>query len=190
MQNFRKMGALLGAGAVIFSLAGCADRNGNGQPDSAATGGEVGNAAAGATNAVADAGGTVANGAAEAGAAASNTAAGAGAAISNGAAEAGAAISNTAASAGAAASNAAAGAANAVTGAGAALTLTPKIKTALGTQATSGLKGSSIDVDTVAASKTVTLTGTVKSAAQKTLAGAIAKKNAADFKVVNQLKVG
>jgi len=149
MQNIRKIGALLGAGAVIFSLAGCADRNGNGQPDSPATGAEVDNAVAGA------------------GQAASNVAAGA---------------ANVAADAGKTA-------ADAVTSVGAAATLTPKIKTALGAQATGGLKGSSIDVDTNGTTKTVTLKGSVKSAAQKTLAGAIAKKNAADFKVDNQLVV-
>ncbi|RYG64283.1 BON domain-containing protein, partial [bacterium] len=48
----------------------------------------------------------------------------------------------------------------------------------------------SAHAEAVAAGALLTLTGTVKSAAQKTLAGAIAKKNAEDFKVVNQLKVG
>lgn len=178
MQNFRKMGVLLGAGAVIFSLAGCADRNGNGQPDSAATGGEVGNAVASGVNTAADAGAAAANTASEVGAAAANTAS-----------EVGAAAANTAAGAANTAAGAGKAAADAVTGAGAAATLTPKIKNALATQNSGPLKGSDINVNTDASIKTVILKGTVKSAAQKTLAGSIAKKNSADFKVDNQLVV-
>ena len=77
-------------------------------------------------------------------------------------------------------------AADAVTGAGAALTLTPKIKTALG--ANNALNGSKIDVDTNGTTKTVVLRGTVKTASQKNLAESIAKREAAGFKITNQLK--
>lgn len=52
MLNTRKLGAYIGAGAVIFSLAGCADRNKNGQPDSIATENEISNAAGAAANSV------------------------------------------------------------------------------------------------------------------------------------------
>lgn len=45
--DWKRWNALLGAAAIvgIAGVAGCADRNDNGQPDSAATPGEVGNAA-------------------------------------------------------------------------------------------------------------------------------------------------
>ncbi|BCM89853.1 hypothetical protein IAD21_01701 [Abditibacteriota bacterium] len=165
MQNIRKIGALLGAGAVIFSLAGCADRNGNGQPDSPATGAEVGDAAAKGMNAASDAGKVAANAATDAGKT----------------------VANVAADAGNVAADAGKKAADAVTGAGAAATLTPKVKAALGAQG--ALKGSSIDVDTNASTKTVILKGTVKSGPQKNLAGKVAKQNAGDFKVDNQLVV-
>jgi len=167
MQNFRNLGALLGAGAVIFSLAGCADRNGNGQPDSAATGAEVGNTAAAVTNSVADAGKDVANVASDAGKSISNVAAGA---------------ANTASEAGKSA-------ADAVTAVGAAATITPKIKTELGKYDANTLKGSMIDVDTNGTTKTVTLKGTAKTQQQKAFAGAIAKKFSSGFTVANQLTV-
>lgn len=61
--------------------------------------------------------------------------------------------------------------------------MTPKIKTALGANAS--LNGSSIDVDT--ANNTVTLKGTVKNAAQKTAAEAIAKREAPNYKISNEL---
>lgn len=180
MQNFRKMGALLGAGAVIFTLAGCSSKT----ADQASTAGDA------IANTASSAAGDASNTASNAGAAVSNAASDAGAAISNTASNAGAAISNTASNAGAAISNTATGAANAVTGAGAAATITPKVKNALTQLSTGPLKGAVINVDTIADKKTVALRGTVKSAAQKTLAGATAKKNAGDFKIDNQLTVG
>lgn len=88
-----------------------------------------------------------------------------------------------------AAGNKMAGAGDAVAGAGDAAIYTPKIKTALGANA--ALAGSNINVDTMADTKTISLTGTVKSSAQKTMAEAIAKKNApADYKVDNKLTMG
>jgi len=63
--------------------------------------------------------------------------------------------------------------------------ITPKVKTALANNASLG--GSKIDVDTT--DQNVTLSGSVKNAAQKNAAGMIAKKNAPGYKVVNNLKV-
>lgn len=88
-----------------------------------------------------------------------------------------------------AAGNKMAGAGEAVAGAGDAAIYTPKIKTALGAE--KALMGSEINVDTLADKKTIALRGTVKSEAQKTMAGAVAKKNApADYTIDNQLKMG
>jgi len=64
MKNIRKMGALLGAGVVILGLAGCSDTNGNGQPDSVAPVGQIGNTIAGNLSNTAAAGANVATGAA------------------------------------------------------------------------------------------------------------------------------
>lgn len=64
---------------------------------------------------------------------------------------------------------------------------TPKIKTALGANA--ALSGSQINVDTLGDSKTVALRGIVLHQAQKSLAEAIARKNAPGFRIVNQLVV-
>jgi osmotically-inducible protein OsmY len=103
MQDIRKWGAFLGAGAVILTLAGCADRNKNGQPDSTATVGEV-------SNSVEAAGDKMAPAVEKAGEAVSNGVSKAGEAVSNGVSKAG----------------------EAVTGAAEAATMTPKVKTALG----------------------------------------------------------
>lgn len=65
---------------------------------------------------------------------------------------------------------------------------TPKIKTALG--ATVALRGSSINVDTLGSQDTIFLRGTVPSAAQRTLALAVARKNSGGFNVVDQLTIG
>ena len=94
-------------------------------------------------------------------------------AVVNGAADAGKMVANGAANVGKAASEA---------------TLTPQIKTALG--GNKALNGSMIDVDTNTTTKVVTLKGTVKSPAQKTMAEMIAKQKATGYKVVNQLKAG
>jgi len=157
MNNIRKMGALLGAGAVIFTLAGCADKDGGGQAESPMDANNVGGAVkdnlGDTANAVSNAGEAVAGG-----------------------------VSNAAGAVG----DAATGAANAVGNAGSAAATTAAVKTALGANA--GLKGSKIDVDSSA--NTVTLKGTVTSAAQKNLATAIAKKNAGSSTVNNQLTIG
>ncbi len=67
------------------------------------------------------------------------------------------------------------------------ITLTPRVKTALG--ANQALRGSSINVDTELKTHTVTLTGVVLSAPQKALAGAIARRQAGTFQVRNRLLV-
>lgn len=136
----------LGAGAVVLaSVAGCADRNNNGQPDSVATEGQVANAVD----------------------------------------KAGDAASSVANQAGQAASRAADSFGNVAKNLDDAATITPKVKTALGNSPV--LKGSNIDVSTT--DQNVTLTGSVKNAAQSKLAEATAKKNAPGYKVVNKLKV-
>ncbi|HEX8834140.1 MAG TPA: BON domain-containing protein [Abditibacteriaceae bacterium] len=63
--------------------------------------------------------------------------------------------------------------------------ITPKVKTALANNAS--LAGSNINVDTT--DKSVTLSGTVKNAAQKSVAGNIAKQNAPGYSIANSLKV-
>lgn len=65
--------------------------------------------------------------------------------------------------------------------------VTPNIKTALGANA--ALRGSQIDVDTTLDDKTVVLRGTTTNKAQKELAGAIARKSAPGFRIINQLFV-
>ena len=140
---------LVGLGAVVLaSAAGCADRNNNGQPDSAATPGEVAQSTDTAVKK----------------------------------------MGNAASGAGQSLENAATGAGKTLEGAGDAMTITPKVKTALGNNAS--LMGSRIDVDTNGTTNTVTLKGMVKNAAQSKLAQNLAQKSAgAGFKVVNQLKV-
>ncbi len=161
MQNIRKMSALLGAGAVILALAGCADKDNSGQAESPAAPGQVGNA-------VSDNLGDTANAVAGGVGAVGNAVTGGGQAVANGAANAG----------------------KAVAGAGNNAAMTSSVKTALlGEKALNGAV-SGINVNSDSASKTVTLNGTVKSAAQKSLAGAIAKKNATGMTIKNNLKVG
>jgi len=135
-MNMKQWGALLSAVAVI-GVAGCADRNNNGQPDSAATPGEVNKAvdnAGDATGNMVDAAGNKVGGAGDAASAA---------------------------------------------------LMTPKIKTALGQNAS--LAGSKIDVDSLP--EGITLSGTAKNATQKKVAGEIAKKNAPAYKINNNIRV-
>ncbi|PQV65458.1 Osmotically-inducible protein OsmY, contains BON domain [Abditibacterium utsteinense] len=159
MNNIRKMGALLGAGAVIFSLAGCADKNGNGQAETPMSANNVDGAV---KDNLAD--------------------------TANAVSSAGSAVGNAVTGAAGAVGDAATGAAKTVGNAGETAAMTSKVKTAIG--ANPGLKGSNINVSTMADKNSISLTGTVTSAAQKTLANAIAKKNAPGYKVVDQLKMG
>lgn len=64
------------------------------------------------------------------------------------------------------------------------------IKSKVALSGNSALKGSKIDVDVATQKSIITLRGTVKTPAQKQLAGAIARKNAPGFTVSNQLRVG
>lgn len=116
----------------------------------------------------------------------------------------GAGVSNTAGNMADAAGNVAeaagnqvAGAGNAVAGAGAvvvkgarnaddALIQTPKVKAAILNNA--AMKGA-MGLNVTSSDKNVTLTGTVKTQQQKTLAGNIAKKNSPGYNVINNLKV-
>lgn len=66
--------------------------------------------------------------------------------------------------------------------------VTAAVKTALA--ATPGLDGSRIDVDTSVDARAVTLTGTVRSAAQKATAEAVARKAAGAVPVKSALTVG
>ena len=52
-----------------------------------------------------------------------------------------------------------------------------------------GLDASTIAVESDAKTKTVTIHGTVRSAAQRNLVDLIAKKQAKGFKIVNQLEI-
>lgn len=166
MKNLRKWGATLGAGVVILGLAGCADRNNNGQAESPATGNEVGNAVADNLGDTANAVKNVGNG------------------IANGAG----AVANTVSNGVGAMSNGLSNAAGTMASAGETAAMTSKIKAAI--IANPGLKGRNINVNTMANTNTVSLKGSVASAAQKNLAGSIAKKNAPGYKINNQLKVG
>lgn len=170
MKNLRKWGATLGAGAVVLTLAGCADKNGNGQAESPADATNVGGAVKDNLGDTANAVGGAVGGAANAVGGAANAVGGAVGGAAN------------------ATSNAVAGAGKAVVNAGEAGTMTPKVKTALGNNP--GLKGSNINVTTMGGNNSISLTGSVKSAAQKTMAAAIAKKNAPGYTINNQLKVG
>lgn len=169
MNNIRKYTAWLGAGAIMITLAaGCAGPN-----DTAAE--NVGSAAVDSTANVADAAGDTTTNVADA---AANNLEPAGQAIENSADAAGTNIAQGAAAAG-----------DAVAGAGDAAIYTPKIKTALGAEA--ALSGSKINVDTLSDKKIIALSGTVKSNAQKTMAEAIAKKNApTNYTIQNELKMG
>lgn len=163
--NTRGWAALLSAGVLAVGLAGCADRNNNGQPDSVATEGEVArtteNAENNAENAAKNASNTAEN------------------ALDNAA--------NSAHNAGEAAGNAANNAGKAIGNALEPAVVTPNVKEALGDNAQ--LKGSMIDVDTNGTTNTVVLKGTVKSNAQKQLAGQIAQREAKGYKINNTLKV-
>lgn len=183
MNNIRKYTAWLGAGAIMITLAtGCANKDGDAVPDATEN---VAGATADSTTNMADAAGNTTSNMADA---AGNNMGTAGDKMANGANTAVDATGNAASAAGTNMAQGAQAAGGAIANAGDALTYTPKIKTALAAQP--ALKGSNINVDTIGAKKTIALSGTVTSAAQKTMAAAIAKKNGpTDFKVDNQLKM-
>lgn len=143
--TLKGMSVLAACALMLTAMTGCADRNKNGQPDDAATSGEINRSLDKAGDAAKNAAGAAEN----------------------------------------AASSAANSVANATKNLDDAATITPAIKTAFGANA--ALKGSNINVDTT--DQAVTLSGTVKNAAQSKIAEAIAKSKAAGYKIVNNLKV-
>ncbi len=104
--------------------------------------------------------------------------------VGDAARDVGAAVADTAKDAGRAVKNAAREAADA----GDAAQQTAQIKSAL--MADDTVDASGIDVDTNGDTKTVTLKGRVKTAAQKTRAARIAADKAPGYRVTNQLTVG
>lgn len=160
MQNYGKwIGASAIALATLTTVAGCTDKNNNGQPDSAASPAQVDQTVGNMANAAA-----------------------------NTAKEVGNTVSNAATTATNAVAGAASNATKAVEGAADAAVNTPKIKTALLNNPS--LAGANIDVDTNGEKNTINLKGSVKNAAQKTLAAKIAQQTAgAQYKVNNQLTV-
>lgn len=171
MKTFKwstaKLSQLAGLSAIaIIAAAGCGNKGDEG--------GEAGNTATGKSvdQNFRDTGGAVAN----AGDAAANTVAGAGNAVAGGVGAAG----NAVAGAGKVVVN---GAKNADD----ALFNTPKVKAALiNNPAMQGVKG----LDVTSSDKNVTISGTAKTAAQKTLAGKIVTKAAPGYKIINNIKVG
>ena len=184
MKQYRKWTAWLGAGAVILTIgAGCADKNNNAVPDASEN---VAVATANTAENMTDAMGNTAENVAESNGvdAMGNTAGNMAGAADNVATATG----NVADNATGAMANGVASTGNALTNLADAATMTPKIKTALGANA--ALKGSKINVDTLGSKDTIALRGTVTSAAQKSLAESIAKKNAPGYKIANQLTMG
>lgn len=157
--NVLSLSRLAGVGAIAVVAA--AGCGGNNNADATAGGNEAGNTATGKSvdQNFADTAG----------------------AVSNAAGAAGNAVSNV----DDAAANAAKGVAGAAKNLDDAATVTPAVKSAI--LGNKGLAGSKIDVNTTDTS--VTLTGSVKSQAQKGLAAKIAQSKAAGYKVVNNLKV-
>ena len=177
-----------GAGALALVVAaGCtgADQTGDGQTaDSPAAAkmqngvdkmqGGAKDAAGAAGNTVTNAAGNVANGAAN---------------VANSAAKGVVNVANSAANVASKGTQAVVNGANKAMGSAKnlddATTITPMLKTAIGANA--AMKGSNINVSTN--DKTVMLDGSVKSPAQKTMAGNMAKQKAPGYKVMNNLKV-
>lgn len=160
--SFSKWSKLMGAGAIMMvAMAGC---GGGAESDN-------GSSETGSTNPLTNKPGTM-----------GNSLRGAGNSVSDAAGNAVDAAGNAMSSAGNAVSNAVPN----VVGAGRSAVMTPNVKEAIGDK----IPNSMIDVDTNGTTKTITLKGMVKNAAQSKLAAATAKKEAPDYKIVNNLKVG
>ncbi len=156
---------VMGVGAIaLISLAGCTgqDQTGDGQTADSVPAAKMDQAGENMENAAGNVGDAVGNAAAQTGDAVANGAAAVGDSVAAGADKAANAVSNADD-----------------------VAMTPKVKTALGANAS--LNGSEIDVDT--ANGVVHLKGTVKNAAQKTAAETIAKREAPNYKVSNELTV-
>lgn len=98
------------------------------------------------------------------------------------------AVGNAVSGAAGTVADAASNAGTVVANAGETAAMTSAVKTAIGAKA--GLKGTTIDVDTMAGKNNISLQGTVKTAAQKNLATAVAKKAAPGYNINNMLTVG
>ena len=148
-------------GLSVILIAGCADRNNNGQPDSVATDNQIKKSMETATKKMETAADKMKPAAQEA----ANK------------------MEKAADKLKPAVEDAAKTAANAAE----AGVTTPRVKLAL--QNEPGLRGAEINVDTIAAKNTVALRGSVLSAAQKPLAEKVAQAQAPGFKIVDQLTV-
>lgn len=159
-QNWFKHAMPVAAVAGLLALAGCADKNNNGVPDSFAK--DAGDQA----NKMLDEG--------------KKRAAAAGKKLE---AETKPALESARKSVADAAKNPDKAAANL----SAATTVTPKVKAAI--FATDALRGLPINVSSVGSSKTILLTGTVKTHRQRLLASKVATESGSGFKVQNKLVV-
>ena len=172
--SFSKWSKLMGAGAIMMvAVAGCtgADQTGDGQTADSPEAAKIQSGVDAAQNVVKDAAGNVAG-------AAENSVSKVDEVAGNVATAAGNQVKG--------ASNAVSNAVPDVVGAGRSAVMTPNVKEAIGDK----IPNSMIDVDTNGANKTITLKGMVKNAAQSKLAADTAKKEAPDYKIVNNLKVG
>ena len=159
--SFTKWSKLAGMGAVaMIAMYGCtgSDTTGDGQTADSVPAAKMQAGVDAAQNVASGAAGNVADAAGNMTTAAGNEVQGAGNAVSN--------------------------AASGVAGAGRAAVMTPNVKEAIGDK----MPNSGINVDTNGDTKTITLKGTVANAAQVKLAEATAKKEAPDYKIVNNLK--
>ena len=179
MQTKEKMlTKFFGIGAVVLiAAAGCTggDQTGDGQTADSPAGAKMQNGVD-----------TMQEGAKDAAGGAVNAVENSAESVGNAASNAANAVGNAAVKAGDATVNAANKAMSGAKNLDDAALMTPKIKTALGANAM--LKGSNINVDTT--DKNVTLSGTVKSAAQKNMAGNVAKQAAPGYAIKNNLMVG
>jgi phage-related protein len=161
--SFSKWSKLMGAGAIMMvAVAGCtgSDTNGDGKTADSPEGAAIQNSVDSAQN-------SATNAMSNADEVASNVAKAAGNQVQG-------------------ASNAVSNAVPEVVGAGRTAVMTPNVKDAI----LGKIPGANIDVDTNGTTKTITLKGMVKNAAQSKLAADAAKKEAPDYKIVNNLKVG
>jgi len=161
--GFSKWSKLMGAGAMMMvAVAGCTggDADGDGKTADSPEGAVIQNSVDMTQNSLSGAASNLADASGNVATAAGNQVKGAGNAVSNGVPD--------------------------VVGAGRSAVMTPNVKEAIGDK----IPNAMIDVDTNGASKTITLKGMVKNAAQSKLAADTAKKEAPDYKIVNNLKVG
>lgn len=173
MHNYRKWGVWMGAGAVLLTLGAGCDNNQATEPVAA-------------TDPRADAEvGEVVDNVGETGKAVEN----AGEAVAEGAAEAGKEVAQGAEAVGKEVAQGADKAAEVVGDAAQVVTTTPDVKAAILANDSFTALANDIDVDTNADARTVVLRGSVNTNDQKSLAESIAKKEAPNYKITNQLAV-